>query len=312
MPLPRRHILLWQRYSRTFSKPARPNIKGVVIHGEEPHKVIVKNGGFIPLELIVNKTHNVAHGCRLTNNAYRSCEWIIYTDVVVETVAILLDQDAIPLVTTEDRNKILLEPTWNSTEEKAARKRKRKDGMTAVEKEADEARRATMTAERDRKRAEKVAADEAQRVAKAAERDRKRAEKVAVDEAQRVTKAAERDRKRAERWTAEVDASIESMLNGGVSFSKIASKLGNGLTETDIKNRWYRELKKSSSIIKPAVHGGFPSRFTGTADVDATIVRMRTDGDSFPKIASELGNGLASHDIMHSWNRHLKDKQAQP
>ena len=173
MPLPRRHILLWQRYSRTFSKPARPNIKGVVIHGEEPHKVIVKNGGFIPLELIVNKTHNVAHGCRLTNNAYRSCEWIIYTDVVVETVAILLDQDAIPLVTTEDRNEILLEPTWNSAEEKAARKRKQKDGMTAVKKEADEARRTTKAAERDRKRAEKVVVDEAQRVVNAAERDHK-------------------------------------------------------------------------------------------------------------------------------------------
>jgi hypothetical protein len=152
---------------------ACPNIKAVVIHGEEQHKVIVKNDGFIPLELIDNKTHNVAHGCRLTNNAYRSCEWIIYTDVVVETVAILLDQDAIPLVTTEDRNEILLEPTWNSAEEKAARKRKRKDGMTAVKKEADEARRTTKAAERDRKRAEKVVVDEAQRVANAAERDHK-------------------------------------------------------------------------------------------------------------------------------------------
>ena len=98
------------------------NIKVVVIHGEEPYKVIVKNGGAIPLELIVNNTHNVAHGCRLSNNAYHSCEWIIYTDVVAEAVAILLDQDTIPLVTTEDRNEILLEPTWNSAEEKAARK----------------------------------------------------------------------------------------------------------------------------------------------------------------------------------------------
>jgi hypothetical protein len=176
---------------------------------------------------------------------------------------------------------------------------------------AEEAQRmakaAAKIAERDCKRAEKVAEDEAQRVAKAAakiaERDRKRAEKVAEDEAQRVAKPPG-----SITWTAEVDASIESMLDGGVSFSKIASKLGNGLTETDIKNRWYRELKKSSSIIKPAVQGGFPSRFTWTTDVDATIVRMRTDGDSFPKIASELGNGLAKHDIMNRWNRHLKDK----
>ena len=81
---------------------ACPNIKAVVIHGEEPYKVIVKNGGAVPLELIVNKTHNVAHGCRLSNNAYHSFEWIIYIDVVAEAVAILLDQDAIPLVTTED------------------------------------------------------------------------------------------------------------------------------------------------------------------------------------------------------------------
>ena len=99
---------------------ACPNIKAVVIHGDEPHKVIVKNGGFIPLEMIVNKTQNVAHGSRLSNNFYHSCEWIIYTDVVVETVAIIHDQDAIPLVTTEGRNEILLEPTWNSTEERAA------------------------------------------------------------------------------------------------------------------------------------------------------------------------------------------------
>jgi hypothetical protein len=245
---------------------ACPNIKAVVIHGEEPYKVIVKNGGVIPLELIVNKTHNVAHGCRLSRNAYCSCEWIIYTDVVVEVVAILLDQDAIPLVTTEDRNEILLEPTWNSTEEKAARKRKRKDGMTAVEKAADEAKCVAKAAERNRKRAEKVAVDKAQRVAKAAERDRKRVEKVAVDEAKHVAKAAERDRKRAEKEAedeaqrvakiaerdrkrakkeadeaqrvtkaaqrAEVDALIESMIKGGVSFSKMESKLGHHSTQS--------------------------------------------------------------------------------
>jgi hypothetical protein len=298
------HPLMTEIFKDIFQ--ACPNIKAVVIHGEEPHKVIVKNGGFIPLELIVNKTHNVAHGCRLSNNAYHSCEWIIYTDVVVETVAILLDQDAIPLVTTEDRSEILLEPTWNSTEGKAARKQKRKNGMTAIEKAADEAQRMTKAAKRDQKRAEKEAVDEAQRVTKAAERDRKRAEKEAADEAQRVMKAAERDQKRAEKWTAEVDASILSMLKGGVSFSKMASKLGNGLTENDIRSRWHTKLKKSSGIIKPAVQTGFPSRFTWTAEDDATIVRMRTDGESFPKIASELGNDLASHDIMNRWNRHLR------
>jgi hypothetical protein len=142
---------------------ACPNIKAVVVHREEPYKVIVKNGGAVPLELIVNKTHNVAHGCRLSNNVYHSCEWIIYTDVVAKAVAILLDQDAIPLVTTEDRNEILLEPTWNSAEEKAARKQKRKDGMTAVEKAEEEAQRVTKAAERDCKRSEKEAEEEAQR-----------------------------------------------------------------------------------------------------------------------------------------------------
>ena len=273
---------------------ACPNIKAVVIHGEEPHKVIVKNGGVIPLELIVNKTQNVAHGSRLSNNAYRSCEWIIYTDVVVETVAILLDQDAIPLVTTEDRNEILLEPTWNSTEGKAARKRKRKDGMTAVEKAADKTQRVTKIAERDRKRAEKEAEDEAQRVAKAAakiaDRDRNRAEKEA-EEAQRAAKAAAKASERDAKWTAEVNASIESMIKGGFPFSKMASKLGNGLTQTEIKNRWHRFLKKLSGIIKPPVQVGRHSSITWTTDVDAAIVRMRTNDITFAKIASKLGKG---------------------
>jgi hypothetical protein len=306
-----------------------PNIKAVVIHGEEPYKVIVKNGGDVPLELIVNKTHNVAHGSRLSNNAYHSCEWIIYTDVITEAVAILLDQDAIPLATTEDRKEILLEPTWNSTEEKAARKRKRKDGMTAVKKAEEEAQRVAKIAERDCKRAEKEAEEEAQRVVKIADRDRKRAEKEAEEEAQREVKIADRDRKRAEKeeeeaqhaaraaakaakrdakWTAEVDASIESMINGRVSFSKIASKLGNGLNSHDIRNRWNCHLKESSGITKPPVQTGFPSRFTWTAEVDASIVRMRADDITFAKIASELGNGLSKNDIKNRWNRHLKDK----
>jgi hypothetical protein len=298
------HPLMTEIFKDIFQ--ACPNIKAVVIHGEEPHKVIVKNGGFIPLELIVNKTHNVAHGCRLSNNAYRSCEWIIYTDVVVETVAILLDQDAIPLVTTEDRNEILLEPTWNSAEEKAARKRKRKDGKTAVEKAEEEAQRVAKTAKRDRKRAEKEAEEEAQCVAKTAERDRKRAEK-ADEEAQRVAKAAAKAAKRDAKWTAEVDASIESMINDSVSFAKIASKLGNGLSTNDISNRWNRHLNKLSSIIKPAVQPGFPSRITWTTEDDATIMRMRAEDISFAKIASELGNGRKTNDIKNRWYHHLKD-----
>ena len=124
--------------------------------------------------------------------------------------SILLDQDAIPLVTTEDRNEILLEPTWNSTEEKAAQKRKRKDGYTAVEKAEEEAQRAVKaaakTAEQDRKRAEKDAEEKAQRAAKAAaktaERDRKCAEKEAEEEAKRVAKIAAKAAERDAKWTA--------------------------------------------------------------------------------------------------------------
>ena len=205
------------------------------------------------------------------------------------------------------------------------------DRAKRAEKEAEEAQRVAKAAERDRKRAKKEAEEEAQRVAKAADRDRKRAEKEAEEEAQRVAKAADRDRKLAEKeggeeaqraakaaakaaqrdakWSVEDDASIESMINGGVFFSKIASKLGNGLTETtDIKNRWYRELKKSSGITKPPVKTGPHSSITWTAHVDATIVRMRTDDISFAKIASKLGNGLKKNDIKNRWNRHLKDK----
>jgi len=176
-----------------------------------------------------------------------------------------------------------------------------------AEKEADEAQRVTKAAERDRKRAEKEAEDEAQHVAKVVERDRKRAEKEA-EEAQRVTKAAAKAAKGDAKWTVEVDASIESMINDSVSFSKIASKLDNGLSTRDIKHRWYRELKKSSGITKPPVQTGFPSSITWTEDVDASIVRMRADDISFANIASKLGNGLKKIDIKNRWNRHLKDK----
>jgi membrane protein involved in colicin uptake len=172
-----------------------------------------------------------------------------------------------------------------------------------VAKEVEDAAKRVAKAEHDRKRAAKELVEDEAKCGAKAECDCKRAEKVAEDEARRVAKPPG-----SITWTAEVDASIESMLDGGDSFSKIASKLGNGLTRTEIINRWHRELKKSSGIIKPAVQSGFTSRFTWTEDVDEMIVRMRTDGDSFPKIASELGNGLAGHDIKNRWNRHLKDK----
>jgi hypothetical protein len=158
---------------------------------------------------------------------------------------------------------------------------------------------AAKVVERDRKCAEKEAEEEAQRVAKAA-RDCKRAEKEA-EKAQRVAKAAERDAK----WTADVDAMIERMIDGGYSYDKIASKLGNDLTKMDIYHRWTGYLKELSGIIKPAVQVGRKSCITWTAEDDATIVSMREVGSSFAKIASKLGKGL--NDIQNRWNRHLKD-----
>ena len=43
-------------------------------------------------------------------------------------------------------------------------------------------------------------------------------------------------------WTADIDETIVSMKEGGSSFEKIASKLGNGLKKNDIQNRWNRHL----------------------------------------------------------------------
>ena len=102
---------------------------------------------------------------------------------------------------------------------------------------------------------------------KTAKRDRKRAEK-----AQRVAKTAAKAVQRDAKWSEEDDTLIESMINGGVSFTKIASKLGNDLTRTDIINRWHRELKKSSGITKAPVQKGLRSSITWTADVDASII----------------------------------------
>ena len=110
------------------------------------------------------------------------------------------------------------------------------------------------------------------------------------------------------KWTAEVDATIVKMIEDDISFSKIASKLGNGLSTNDIKNRWNDHLKESSGITKPLVKPGPKSSITWTVDDDASIARMRADNISFAKIASKLGNGLNRNDIKHRWNRHLKNK----
>jgi flagellar biosynthesis GTPase FlhF len=182
-----------------------------------------------------------------------------------------------------------------------------RDRKRAEKAEDEEAQHAAKVVERDAYRDERARITSVERAAKVVERDRKRAEKAeeeAKEEAQRAAKVVERDAK----WTAEVDASIESMLNSGVSFSKIASKLSNGLTETEIKNRWYRVLKESSGITKPLVKPGPKSSITWTVDDDASIARMRADNISFAKIASKLGNGLNRYDIKHRWNHHLKDK----
>ena len=67
-------------------------------------------------------------------------------------------------------------------------------------------------------------------------------------------------------------------------------------------------MKELSGIIKPAVKTGPKSSITWTADVTAMIVRMRMDGFSFAKIASESSDGLTNSDIKNRWTRHLKDK----
>jgi hypothetical protein len=176
-----------------------------------------------------------------------------------------------------------LEMLTEASDDTAEQKKDLEMEITRLESETLEERNQRKE-EEDRKK------EEAATVAKA-ERDRNRAEKEA-EEAQRAERAAAKASERDAKWTAEVDASIESMLDGGVTFKKIASKLGNGLTENDIKNRWYKVLKKSSGIIRPARQGGFPSSISWTEDVDASIMRRRADGVSFAKIASELGNGL--------------------
>ena len=116
--------------------------------------------------------------------------------------------------------------------------------------------------------------------------------------------AAKRDTK----WSEEVDAAIERLIKEGVSYAKIASKLGNGLSKNDISQRWYGHLKELSGIIKPPVKAGPHSKIIWTEEVDASIVRMKEDGISYAKIALELGNGLSKNDIAHRWNRHLEVK----
>ena len=103
------------------------------------------------------------------------------------------------------------------------------------------------------------------------------------------------------------NATIVRMIGGGSSYSEIASELGKDLNRGDICYRWIDHLEESSGIIRPAVQLGEQSCITWTADVDAAIVRMRRDGDSYPKIASELGNGLSTNDIKNRWTCHLKD-----
>ncbi len=56
-------------------------------------------------------------------------------------------------------------------------------------------------------------------------------------------------------------------------------------------------MKELSGIIKPAVKRGAKSRITWTVDNDEAIMRMKKDGVSFAKIASELGDGLNRNDI---------------
>jgi len=65
----------------------------------------------------------------------------------------------------------------------------------------------------------------------------------AIDSKKRNKIAAAHAAKRDAKWTEEVDASIEGLIKDGVSYAKIASKLGNGLSKGIVEKRWNRHLK---------------------------------------------------------------------
>ncbi len=100
-------------------------------------------------------------------------------------------------------------------------------------------------------------------------------------------------------WIAEDDATIVRMIAGGSSYHKIALAIGKGLRGQDINNRWHRELKESSVIIKPPVKTGPHSSITWAAEDDSTIVRMIMSSSSYPEIASAMGIGLKVQDISN-------------
>jgi hypothetical protein len=178
-----------------------------------------------------------------------------------------------------------------------------------LEKEITRLESETLEERTQRKKEEDRKKEEAATVTKA-ERDRKRAEKEAEKEAQRVAEAAAKAATMAAvrdaKWSAEDDATIVKMIADDVPCSKIASELGNGRSQNDIRNRWHRYLKELSGIIKPPGKKGPRSRITWTADIDETIVSMKEGGSNFAKIASELGNGLKRNDTQNRWNCHLK------
>ena len=107
-------------------------------------------------------------------------------------------------------------------------------------------------------------------------------------------------------WTAEDDATIVRMIAGGSSYHKIALAIGKGLRGQDINNRWHRELKESSAIIKPPVKTGPHSSITWTAEDDA---RMILGCSSYPEIALAMGKGKGcrGQDINNRWYRELKE-----
>jgi hypothetical protein len=54
---------------------------------------------------------------------------------------------------------------------------------------------------------------------------------------------AAREKRYLSKWTAEVDALIESMINDGISFLKIASKLVKGIIR-------HHETTRATGVIK--------------------------------------------------------------
>jgi hypothetical protein len=191
---------------------------------------------------------------------------------------------------------------------KLARNEASHERVTALEIEIDvmKADKNVLESQTEEQRVAAYALEEAQRVAKIAERDRKRAAKELAEEAQRAAKVVERDRERdRERAAKELAEEAQGVAKAAV---KIAAKIA----ERDRKRAAKELAEEAQRVAKAAAKAA-----KWTAEVDASIESMINGRVSFLKIASKLGNGLLTNDIIHRWYDHLKEssgiiKQAVP